>query len=477
MKVLDDFESNLLQLASDSLAKEGITRDLVDRDFKKQAAFVQDTSRYIAALCTRRAGKSNGLAFRFFRAAMKYPGSLSPYIALTRASAKNIMWPIFREVNERFKVGAELIESRLEIKLPNESIIALFGADMSNFIDRLRGPKYPFAAIDEAQSFREHIRTLLDDILTPAVSDYPDGSVALTGTPGPVTKGLFYEITAQNSGEFSLHEWSVLDNPYLPNHKAFIEDLKRRKKWTDTSPTYLREWCGKWVTDPDALVYKFDWDRNVTQTMPVDNLAWHYVLGVDLGYDPDPSAFVLCKYSLSHPKLYIIEAEKKLEMTISDVAERVRAFMKKYPNLRVVMDLGGQGKQIGAEISKRHGIPVVAAEKTDKAGFIELMNSDFIDGNVQVMQSIAHLISDEWQSLLWDAESDRRQEDKRFPNHLADAALYAWRWCYQYAWQPVQPKHAPQSKEAVDAFWEREEERLRQEAEENTLWNDLSGGF
>ncbi|NJM09705.1 MAG: hypothetical protein HC883_02065, partial [Bdellovibrionaceae bacterium] len=251
-------DQKLALLVQSFQAKPKAPRAIVDRRFPKQRAFVEDPGRYLAALCTRRAGKSNGLGFRLYRAALKYPGSISPYIALTRSSAKNIMWPVFREINERYGLGAEMVESTLEIKLPNKSVIALFGADMKNFIERLRGPKYPFAAVDEAQAFRNHIHSLVDDILTPAVSDYPDGAIALTGTPGPVAKGLFHDITEGKSGGYSVHKWSVLDNPYLPNAREFIEDLKKRKGWTEDNPTYLREWRGQWVTDIDALVYKYE---------------------------------------------------------------------------------------------------------------------------------------------------------------------------------------------------------------------------
>lgn len=439
-------------------------RDTLDRRHKKQARFVQDPSRYLAAMCTRRAGKSNGLAYRFFRAAQKHPGSLCPYITLTRRSAYNIMWPIFKQVAHDRGIAATFTKSDLTITLEeNGSQIQLFGADTENFINRLRGPKYPFAAVDEAQSFKEHINELLDDVLTPAIGDYEDGAVAITGTPGPVAAGLFYDITRGRVEQmgFSVHEWSWADNPYLKNYQAFVDDLRRRRGWDENHPTYRREWLGQWVQDLDAMVYKFLWERNVTQVLPLSE-TWHYVLGVDLGYDPDPSAFVLCAYSPYHPKLYVIDTYKQTKMIVSDVAERIKYYLKSYPYAKIVIDAGGQGKQIAEEMRQRYQIPLHAAEKQGKSGFIELMNSDFARGNIQLLQSCALPLANEYRDLIWDATKKDRKEDPRFPNHLSDAALYAWRYCYNYAWQNKPVKTNPHSEQAIDEFFEREARKIEQ---------------
>jgi hypothetical protein len=423
-----------------------------------------DPSRFLTALCTRRGGKSSGLAYRFYRTALRNPGSLQPYIGLTRRSAYNIMWPIFKQVAKDQGIEARFTKSDLTITLANESQIQLFGADTENFIDRLRGGKYPGAAVDEAQSFKEHIQELVDDVLTPALMDYEDGWLALTGTPGPVAAGMFYEATQGRLG-YSNHFWSWADNPYLKNAKTFVDDLKKRRGWTDDHPTFLREWLGKWVQDLDALVYKFKWEKNVTRALPPGH-TWHYVLGVDLGYSPDPSAFVLCAYSLTDPRLFIIDTYKKTEMIVSDVADRIKYYLNQYPYAKVVIDAGGQGKQIAEEIRKRHQIPLHAAEKQGKSGFIEIMNSDFLTGKIQVLERCAGDLSKEYRDLIWDSASKERKEDGRFPNHLADGALYAWRYCYNYAWKAKEEKPKPHTQAYVDEWERRESSRVIQEKEE-----------
>jgi hypothetical protein len=441
---------------------------IYDETFPEQCEFVRDGSRYVSALCTRRAGKSNGLGYKFFNAAKREPNSLSIYIALTRDSAKNIMWPIFEEINRKYNLGAEFIESKLLIKTPNGSQIKLVGADQRGFIERLRGPKYVMAAVDEAQAFGAHIESLIDEVLDPAVADYITGQIVLTGTPAPIPKGYFYEATQGKFG-FKNHEWTVYQNPYFPRPKEYVAELFVKKGWNEHTPTYRREWLGEWVADPDSLVYRFDPVKNITKKKPEE--SYYYVLGVDLGYDPDPSAFVLCAYNHFDRRMYIVETYMQNKMTVSDVAERIKFYLKKHPTLKIVADLGAQGKMIGEEIRQRFDIPLEAADKSGKAGFIEIMNSDFQAGLIQVIEGQGLDLIDEWSSLIWDADKVQRVEDARYGNHLADGALYAWRYCYNYVAETKPKKIDRYSEEFVDE-WERKEAEKQDQKNSFSRWDE-----
>jgi len=383
---------------------------------------------------------------------------MMPYIALTRESAKNIMWPVLKELDHKYSIGGQFVEAALEYKIASDKVVKLFGADMVNFTDRLRGIKTPFAAIDEMQSFRGHVEFLVDDVLTPAISDYSDGQIAATGTPGPVPKGYYYDLATGKLG-FSVHHWTVYENPYMPNSKEFVADLMKKKGWTEAHPTYRREWLGEWVADPDALVYRFNHFLNSVKEIP-NKPEWLYVLGVDLGYDPDPSAFVLCGYSVYDRNLYVIDCYKEKKLTVSDVAERIRYYQKQYPFLQITIDAGAQGKMIAEEITQRFQIPLIAAEKHGKAGFIEIMNSDFQHGIIKLVDNKTKDLQDELLSLIWDSEKQQRVEDSRYDNHLADGLLYAWRWCYNYAARDFVEKPKIDTDEFMNQWWEKEAEKL-----------------
>ena len=430
---------------------------LLDEKFEKQAAFVLDESTIIGAECTRRAGKSTGHAYKFYRKARKFQGQelMLPYVALTRDSARNIMWPVLQEISQKEGLGADFKESTLTCRAFGNNI-KLFGADMKNFVDRLRGIKTPQAGVDELQSFRQHVETLIDDVLTPAISDFQDdGQIALSWTPGPVPKGYCYNISSGKMG-IPIHRWSVFDNPYMPRSREFVETLIKRKGWTWDHPTIQREWLGLWVADHDALCYKFNEELNTAPALP-EGQEWTYVIGVDLGYDPDPTAVVICAYSEFDHNLYVVETFKQTKMIISDVVERIQYYLRKYPESIVIVDAAD--KQAVEEMKQRYGLGLIAAEKHGKAGFIELMNSDMRRGLIKVANGTD--LIDEWQNLIWDTESDKRVEDGRYPNHLADACLYAWRYCYNYLAVEKEQKANPHSEEAADQFWEDEAKNIR----------------
>jgi hypothetical protein len=73
--------------------------------------------------------------------------------------------------------------------------------------------------------------------------------------------------------------------------------------------------------------------------------------------------------------------------------------------------------------------------------------------------------------LVWQTEGDTiklpKKEHPSLPNHLCDALLYAWRYCYSYMAEPVVKKPIMGTKAWHDAenakMWEQEREKLEEE--------------
>jgi hypothetical protein len=437
---------------------------LIDRDFQKQAAFLEDQASLKAGFCTRRAGKSYGAATALFQKALDIPSCSVLYIALTRDSAKKIMWKdCIKVLNRKFKLNCAFNETTLTATLPNGSVIYLTGADAKpEEMEKLLGQKYARVVIDEGASWKQDLRKLVYGVLKPAVADYR-GDIMLIGTPGNLTKGLFFDVTNGNEPGWSLHQWTTFDNPYMAEKwKAEIEELIAANPKVIETPWFKQMYLGQWFIDTNLLVYKFQEDRNLVKDLPKRKGEWRYILGVDLGYDPDPSAFVLCAYNEYDPHLYVVKSYKAQKMIISDVAERIKYMVKPLPHCKIVIDAGAQGKQIAEEMRQRYGLPLEAAEKHGKVGFIELMNSDLIMGNIKLLESETAEIVEEWAALVWDEDValTKKQENPACSNHLADALLYAWRYAYNYVFEKFTEKPKPGTEEEVDEFWERESQQL-----------------
>lgn len=419
-------------------------------NFPQQNAFILDPSRYIDAQCSRRAGKTSGLARRFFRTMERHPKSQCLYLALTQDSAREILWPVLHEINDAHKVGCTFIESKLEMKHPNGSKLKLMGADLKNFIKRLKGRKYPGVGIDEAQDFGVHLQSLVDDVLTPSISDYEDGWLALTGTPGPVPQGYFFDVTQNKKYGFSHHEWTLFQNPHMPNPEAFVADLIKKREWTNDNPTLLREWRNKWVLDAKSLWIQYNAATNHYQELPKEH-KWNYLLGVDIGFN-DADAVAVLAWAETSPTTYLIEESIKPKQGISALFTQIEALQKKYNAYKIVMDEGALGKKIAEDLIPRFKVPLVAADKSKKQTNVELLNDSLRLGKFKA-KSASRFAQDSYiVQIDWDKSAPNKIVIKKKPHSdIIDAVLYAFKESYAFTHEPTTAGPHYGSKEWADA--------------------------
>lgn len=252
---------------------------LIDDAFQAQAAFLEDASSLVCVLCTRRAGKSYGAALRLLRSAYAHPGASCLYIALTRDSAKRILWKdVLKSINRQLSLNASFNETQLSMTLPNGSVVYLLGADTDEEEkQKLLGQKYAAVVIDESASFTVDLNELVFGILKPAVADYR-GSISLIGTPGNLKRGLYFDITQGqdplNQGRWTAngwsgHRWSAEANPHMAQKWAEeIAELKAANPLIEQTPIFQQNYLGRWVVDETKLVYKYQRARNDIQALP-----------------------------------------------------------------------------------------------------------------------------------------------------------------------------------------------------------------
>jgi len=465
----------------------------LDLDFTAQTRFLNDTSPLKVGLCTRRAGKSFGMGLGLLRAAYYTPGCNCLYVALTRDSAKKIMWKdVLKVIDKEEGLNCKFHENDLTCTLPDpiNSVIYLLGADSSEKEKaKMLGQKYRRIVIDEASQYSINLEELVYGTLKPSVADYR-GDIYLIGTPSDIHKGLYYELTqgqdpttphTWKAKGWSGHAWSAFHNPYMAEKwQAEIDDLKLANPLIDETPLFQQNYYGRWCINESALVYRFNRERNLwSGALPkYDKGDWHFILGVDLGYN-DPSAFSLCAYHDNDPCLYVVYCEAKAKMDITEVAERIRIYQYRvqheFKQTIEAMVVDGSNKQAVEEMRRRHDLPVQATMKTGKSDFIELMNGDFIMGKIKVHETQAYDLTVEYGSLIWNEHSIKREEHPACPNHCTDATLYAWRKCYQYLSTKPQSAPKPGTKEWFDAeAAEMEAMELARLEEEKVMERDWS---
>ena len=399
-------------------------------------------------------------------------------MALTRSSAKNILFDnILREINRKFDLGASFNISDLSMTFPNGSKIVLMGVDTDEGqMNKILGGKYLTCVVDEAAFFRINLNNLVYDILKPATMDYGDkGRIILISTTSDITNSLYYRIMHDEEKGWSTHKWSGMDNPFMAEklEKEIKEMVKRNPEIQDT-PGFKRMYLNQWAIDTDATIYKSNGD-NIIRALPTTSDNWNYVLGMDLGYN-DPTAFVVCAYTDYDPNLYVVETYKRSKMIISDVADKVRELQTRYTFHTMIVD--GASKQSVEELKQRYMLPLISAEKSGKRDFIELLNSDLRNNKLLLLETQTSELQTEIANLIWDGRKRAAglwKEHDSCENHLCDAMLYAWRFCYNYRPDFKEVQIDPTSETAVNKFWEdASEKELNKHKTEEEDWLEAS---
>lgn len=458
-----------------ALFQAGLPFSLEEFCFKEQLAFIRDPARFKVADCSRRAGKTVGIAADLIDTAIKSPNMASLYITLSRLNAKRILWPDLLAINRDYRLGGRPHETELTLTMPNGHIIYLSGAKDKSEVEKYRGFPLKKVYIDEAQAFRPYIQELVDEVLSKSLYDY-NGVLALTGTPPPIPVGYFHEVA--HSKEWSRHSWTMFQNPHLKAKSGrepmdlVLEDCRRMGVSID-DPRIQRECFGKWTVDTNSLVFKYNPERNHYDELPTSR-HWSHILGVDLGYS-DADALAVIGWTKEDPKAYLIEESIKRKQGITELADEIERLIGIYEPLSVVMDTGGLGKKIAEEIRKRRALPIKAAEKSRKFEFIELLNDAlrtqrFLARRDSSFAQDCHLV--EWDRAK--SSGDKLVVSGSYHSDITDAVLYAYRESLHWLHVPevLQPRPGTleYNQKQIDEVWAQVAANLNKDEFDPSNW-------
>lgn len=357
------------------------------------------------------------------------------YLTLTAETAREIIWSDILLIIEKYDLDCKTNQVRMSVDFPNGSKIRIAGVKDRTQIEKYRGRKVVKAYIDECQSFRPFIAELIKDILVPTLRDNR-GSLYLTGTPGPVLAGPFYEYST--SDNWDNHHWTAFDNPHMhdPPEKDLEETLEEERilfNINTSDPGYQRETYGVWVEDLDSLVFKFRRGYNECKELPEEG-EWTFIFGIDIGFN-DSDAIAVLGYNNHLKKVYLVEELVTAKQDITALVVQIKTLQNKYNPVKMVIDAGALGKKIQEEIHKRHSLNLVAAEKSRKIEFIELMNDDLRKG--RLLATEGSIFAEDCLLVQWDRDSivknpENPKISRTYHSDICDAVLYAWRECQHY---------------------------------------------
>jgi hypothetical protein len=405
-------------------------------DFHKQNAVLDDrVSRFKAINTTRRGAKSTTEAMDHIEVCSEFAGSRTVYMGLTIGSVREIIWDVFKGLNEAHKLGLTFNETDSIIKYPNGSRTRLFGLDSSpREMAKILGQKLRKVSIDEAGSMTIDLEGFVKQKLRPALTDLrPNSWITLLGTCENIPNTYFERVTTGKDLEtnWSIHRWTTFDNPFM--RKQWKEELDEmignnpdvvKASWFRTH--YLNEWC----SNDELLIIPANRMQYVDELPKARD--WYYVLGVDLGFN-DASSYSVVAASFALKEAFVVSAFKETEQDLTDVATEIKRLKTKYPITRIVVD--GANKQGIEEMKNRLGLPELeTAEKQGKATFLRLLKDDLTIGALKFIKGSVDALEEEWKSLMWLSKKgvNMEVEDPRCQNHVSDGTLYAWRHTYGY---------------------------------------------
>ncbi|MCP3681260.1 MAG: hypothetical protein GY861_01090 [bacterium] len=430
-----------------------------DKTFPKQKDFVLDQSRFLAAQKGRRGGGTWGVFNKMAIACFEQPGVICPYIATTARAARRIIYPVLVKFEHAHQFGIRFNKQELIAYFPTGSQINLFGADEEQKRNDMRGSPFKVCAIDEAAFHGSYLEEFIDGVLTPSTIDY-DGQVVMISNPNPQSAGYFFDITTDSSKNWSVHKWNILDNTFIPHAKKWLDELRERKGWDETHPTYMREWLGHWSKDEAILIFpNYTDELNATYKQPQLDEDYDYTtIGIDFAYHPDTTAFCVLGFTMNMPYAYILESVEANFLTINMVDDILQELETKYSPMAIKGDAAGGGKQIIASLNERRAKAIEQTDKREKRVYQDYINDDFRLGYLKIYQPSNVKLIDQIRVLQRDVETGI--DDERFENNLTDAMLYAYRASPHYAWKAKDTPIKRNTDEYMDNYKKKLAEKL-----------------
>ncbi|MCQ2587942.1 MAG: terminase family protein [Treponema sp.] len=402
--------------------------------FQKQKDVFNDfISRRIVEMCSRRAGKTESnvdVLLKF----CAIPDSPCVYINLTFDNAiKQCFDKVLEEASRVDLPIKKKSKSEGYIEFQNGSSILFKGNKDKSEADKLRGYHFRCAIIDEA-GHQCNMQYLVDDVIGPALMDFEDSVLYLTGTP-PRRKGTYFESAFNNKKWTSFH-WTMAENPYIKNVENEIQRICEEKGLTPDSSYIKREYFGEMAYDTEAQAFKGY--KVYSGQVPQGFVPDHIYCGVDFGFADFNGVCVLAA-DVENKLAYSIYERKFNKATVSQIVDVIRYGFetgKKFllernqfaelSNCAIFTD--SNEKSITYELSQTYGLPAYCAYKYDRAMAMEQLAEYNRTGRILIQEDGP--IADEYEQILYkrdDLDNITSELDDGYHPDITMAELYAAR--------------------------------------------------
>jgi hypothetical protein len=231
---------------------------------------------------------------------------------------------------------------------------------------------------------------------------------------------------------------------------------------TRDDPKFKREYLGLWAKEEGGLVYGFNPKTDYVNCVPPEVTDWRYIISCDAGFI-DSDAIIVCAYSPSHDKAYVVDDYTDDKQSITSFIDAIMAFKSKYAPSHVIIDSGGGGLKIVAELNERYKINATPALKYNpKALGCAIVAAEFKLGRLKlVLNEAVEEYGMQLSSIFWrtrigsngveeryvpDGRQVKGQGNKTLGDDLCDCGLYAIKYLKTFNYRPPDADLTPEER-------------------------------
>ena len=329
-------------------------------------------------------------------------------ITPTYRQGKTTTWKLMRSIFRDY--DCQINESELLIKLPNNSEIAIKGAEQEN---NLRGAGLNMVVLEEYSYIKPHV---WDEIVYPMLTT-TDGEALFIGTPN----GYDHLYDAYMLGQGANSDWESWHYTTVEGGYVSQEEIDKARGLMDER-AFKTEFMGSFETTGNRAAYNFDRKTHIRKAVhKTDNLVW----GLDFNVSAMSAVLIMEQSDSIH---YL----KEIRLTNSNTEEMAREMKKVAPYTLCYPDSAGSARSTTSnrsdhQILRDHGFHVVAKKSNPPViDRLNALNRMLKDSNGRIRMTV----DPQCRYLIKDLEQVQRTRDGKIDKsdialtHMLDASSY-----------------------------------------------------
>ena len=403
---------------------------ILNQFYDRQREVMQEINhrKRIMCLTSRRTGKSTMAAGIVDLVSVNKESDI---IYFNRTFANGIKQVFDNVIKYADSVDLKITEKKKSdgyIKFANGSSLQVFGNSNNAEADKARGYKARCVIIDEV-GHQRNLDYLLNEVIYPLMADYEDSTLLLLGTPSRIPHHFSTKIWESDSS-FRKYNWSMIENPYIPKAREFIEEICKAKGLSIESPFIQREYFGKIAPDTEAIIFKkrsYLDSNTISRIKSGEIKITDIVIGVDYGFS-DFNSMITLAYNRHEKTSFVIEESKFNRATVSEIIERVK---KHHANAKGILEglrinpedhlkiyADTNEESITADLMVKHKLPAYNCYKYDKMFAIEMLADELRAGRMAIPKG--GVLDSEMERTLY-----ARNDEDDIINEIDETAFHA----------------------------------------------------